>query len=77
MSWPGAWCHSEPYAINRIEAGHGRLTSRRRPMRGFTTGRGATVVIIGNAFIQNIRCGHYELGIEQRLGGSPQPSASW
>jgi hypothetical protein len=37
-----------------IEADHGRLISRLWPMRGLTTGRGATVVIIGHAFVQNI-----------------------
>ncbi|MGH3701891.1 MAG: DDE-type integrase/transposase/recombinase, partial [Pseudonocardiaceae bacterium] len=31
---PRAWHHTEPYANNRIEADHGRLKSRLRPMRG-------------------------------------------
>jgi hypothetical protein len=34
-------------------------------MRGLKTDRGATVVIIGHAFVQNIRHGHYELGVEE------------
>ena len=50
---------------NRIEADHGQLKRRLRPMRGLKTDRGATVVITGHAFIQNIRRGHYELGTEQ------------
>jgi len=54
------------YANNRIEWDHGRLRARLRPMRGLRTDRTATVVIRGHAFIQNLRRGHYELGIEAR-----------
>ena len=35
-------------------------------MRGLRTDRTATVVIRGHAFIQNLRRGHYELGVEAR-----------
>jgi IS6 family transposase len=35
-------------------------------MRGLKTNRAASVVIRGHAFIQNIRRGHYELGVETR-----------
>ena len=35
-------------------------------MRGLRTDRTASVVIRGHAFIQNIRRGHYELGVEAR-----------
>jgi transposase-like protein len=62
---PGAWHHTEQYAKNRIEADHGQLKRRLRPMRGLKTELGATVVIIGHAFVQNIRRGHYELGVEE------------
>jgi transposase-like protein len=62
---PGAWHHNEQYATNRIEADHGQLKRRMQPMRSLKTDRGATVVITGHAFVQNIRRGHYELGIEQ------------
>jgi transposase, IS6 family len=31
---PAAWHHVERYANNRIEADHGRLKHRLRPMRG-------------------------------------------
>ena len=55
-----------PYANNRIEADHGRLKARLRPMRSLKTDRTATVVIRGHAFIQNLRRGHYELGIQAR-----------
>jgi IS6 family transposase len=54
------------YANNRIECDHGRLKSRLRPMRGLRTDRTASVVIRGHAFIQNLRRGHYELGVEAR-----------
>jgi IS6 family transposase len=52
------------YANNRIECDHGRLKARLRPMRGLRTDRTAAVVIRGHAFVQNLRRGHYELGVE-------------
>ena len=54
------------YANNLIECDHGRLKSRLRPMRGLRTDRTASTVIRGHAFIQNLRRGHYELGVEAR-----------
>ena len=40
-------------------------------MRGLKTDRNASVMVIGHAFIQNLRRGHYELGVnatpKQRL----------
>jgi IS6 family transposase len=54
------------YANNRIECDHGRLKARLRPMRGLRTDRTASTVIRGNAFVQNLRRGHYELGVEAR-----------
>jgi transposase, IS6 family len=62
---PGAWHHTEPYANNRIEADHGRLKSRLRPMRGLKQLRCARVISAGHAFIQNLRRSHYELGTEE------------
>jgi transposase-like protein len=61
---PAAWHHVEQYANNRIEADHSQLKHRLRPMRGLRTDRTAQVVIAGHAFVQNIRRGHYELGLE-------------
>ena len=62
---PGA-CHvTEQYANNSIEADHGRLKSRLRPMRGLKQLRCARVISAGHAFIQNIHRGHYELGAEE------------
>jgi IS6 family transposase len=54
------------YANSRIENDHGRLKARLRPMRGLRTDRTASVVISGRAFMQNLRRGHYELGVEAR-----------
>lgn len=54
------------YANNRIEWDHGRLKARLRPMRGLRRARSASVVIRGHTFIQNLRRGHYELGVEAR-----------
>ncbi|MCA1695033.1 MAG: IS6 family transposase, partial [Actinobacteria bacterium] len=62
---PAAWHHTEQYANNRIEADHGRLKSRLRPMRGLKQLRCAKMITIGHAFVQNIRRGHYEHGIEE------------
>ncbi len=62
------------YANNGIEADHGRLKARLRPMRGLKRTRTASVVIAGHAFMQNLRRGHYELGIEA-LPGMTIPAA--
>ena len=65
---PDALHDTTQYANNRIECDHGRLKARLRPMRGLRTDRTATVVIRGHAFIQNLRRGNYELGVEARHG---------
>ncbi|MCP3934655.1 MAG: DDE-type integrase/transposase/recombinase, partial [Actinomycetia bacterium] len=61
---PEARHDTERYANNRVEWDHGRLKARLRPMRGLRTDRTASVVISGHAFVQNLRRGHYELGVE-------------
>jgi IS6 family transposase len=63
---PAAFHNTEQYANNQIEADHGRLKSRLRPMRGLKRDCRARVVMRGHAFMQNIRRGHYELGVETR-----------
>ena len=45
-------------------ADHGRRKARLRPMRGLKRLRLARVISTGHAFVQNIRRGHYELGID-------------
>jgi transposase-like protein len=62
---PAAWHRTERYANNHIEADHGRLKSRLRPMRGLKRDRSARVIIAGHAFVQNVRRGHYELAVEE------------
>ena len=61
---PAARHDTTQYANNRVEADHGRLKARLRPMRGLKRDRTASVVIRGHAFIQNLRRGHYELGMD-------------
>jgi len=65
---PGMHHDTTQYANNRIEADHGRLKARLRPMRGLKHDRTASVVIRGHAFMQNLRRGHYELGVHARDG---------
>src|SRR4051794_33340186 len=57
---PAARHDTSQYANNRIEADHGRLKARLRPMRGLQRDRTASVIIRGHAFMQNLRRGHYE-----------------
>ena len=63
---PGAFHSTEQYANNRIEADHGRLKARLRPMRGLKHDHTARVIMRGHALMQNIRRGHYELGVDAR-----------
>ena len=62
---PPAWHRTDQYANNHIEADHGRLKARLRPMRGLKQDRSARVVIAGHAFVQKVRRGHYELAVEE------------
>jgi transposase-like protein len=52
----------ERYANNTVEADHGRLKARLRPMRGVKTIASLRTVAAGHAFMQNLRRGHYEHG---------------
>ena len=65
---PGAHHDTTQSANNRVENDHGRLKAKLRPMRGLQTDRTASVIIRGHAFMQNLRRGHYELGIDSRPG---------
>lgn len=65
---PAALHDTNQYANNRVEADHGRCKARLRPMRGLKRDRTASVVIRGHALIQNLRRGHYELGVDARPG---------
>jgi IS6 family transposase len=49
---------------NAVEADHGRLKARLRPMRGMKAIRSLRAVAAGHAFGQNLRRGHYEITTE-------------
>ena len=61
---PAAFHDTGECESNRCEAGHGSLKAWLRPVRGLRTDRAVSVVIRGRAFVQNVRRGHYELGVE-------------
>ena len=61
---PAAFHNTDQYANNRVECDHGRLKARLRPMRGLKRSDNAQTIIRGHALVQNIRLGHYELGID-------------
>jgi transposase-like protein len=61
---PAAWHRTDRYANNRLEADHGRLKARLRPMRGLKRDRSARVIVVGHALLQNLRRGHYELAVK-------------
>ena len=64
---PAAWHGTDRYGNNRLEADHGRLKARLRPMRGLKQDRSARIVIAGHGFVQNLRRGHYELAVEEPM----------
>ncbi len=65
---PAAFHSTDQYANHRVQADHGRLKAPLRPMRGLKRHRTATVIIRRQAFIQNLRRHHYELGTQTRPG---------
>ena len=58
---PSALHTVEQYANNPIEADHGRLKARLRPMCGLKRHRSARILAAGHAFVQNLRRGHYDI----------------
>ena len=61
---PASMHDTTQYANNRVEADHGRLKARLRPMRGLKRDRSCRLIVRGHGFIQNLRRGHYELGVD-------------
>jgi transposase-like protein len=61
---PSALHTVERYANNPVEADHGRLKARLRPMRGLKRHRSARTLAARHAFVQNLRRGHYELATD-------------
>ena len=62
---PSAMHTTEQYANNGVEADHGRLKARLRPMRGLKRFRSARIIAAGHAFVQNVRRGHYEIAVDE------------
>ena len=52
------------YPNNPVEADHGRLKARLRPMRGLKSHRSVRILAAGHAFVQNLRRGHYDIATE-------------
>lgn len=61
---PSALHTVERHANNPVEADHGRLKARLRPMRGLKRHRSARILAAGHAFVQNLRRGHYDIATE-------------
>jgi transposase, IS6 family len=61
---PSAFHRTDLHANNSLEADHGRLKARLRPMRGMKRDHTARVIVAGHAFVQNLRRGFYDLGTE-------------
>jgi IS6 family transposase len=64
---PAALHTMEQYANNPMEADHGRLKARLRPMRGLKRHRSARTISTGHAFVQNLRRGHYDIATDVRV----------
>jgi transposase-like protein len=52
---PAARQVTEQYSNNRVEADHGRLKARLRPIRGVKTISSLRVIVAGHALVQNLR----------------------
>jgi transposase-like protein len=61
---PSALQTVERHANNPVEADHGRLKARLRPMRGLKRHSSVRVLAAGHAFVQNLRRGHYDIATE-------------
>jgi transposase-like protein len=61
---PAVLHRTKVHANNSLETDHGRLKARLRPMRGLKRDRTARVIVAGHAFVQNLRRGFYDLGID-------------
>jgi hypothetical protein len=63
-------CHSHGIAPTSTPTiGSRQITVKAwlRPMRGLKQDRNARVVLVGHAFVQNLRRGHYELAAEEPM----------
>jgi transposase, IS6 family len=64
---PAARHTTEKYANNVIEADHGRLKARLRPMRGLRRRPSTHTIAAGHAFVQNLRRGHHDIVADEPL----------
>jgi transposase-like protein len=75
---PAAWHRTDRSANNRVEADHGRLKARLRPMRGLKRDRSARVII---AAMRSSRTFDADITSwplrSRRTGGWPPRSTSW
>jgi transposase-like protein len=62
---PAPWHRTDQYANNRVEADHGRLKARLRPMRGLKRERNAMLVVVWSCLRPERSAGHYELAVEE------------
>ena len=63
---PAAFHDTEVHANYPLEADHGRLKARLRPMRRLKRDRTTRVIVAAHAFFQNLRTGFYDLGTDVR-----------
>jgi transposase-like protein len=63
---PAARNVTDRYANNTVEADHGRLKARLRPMRGLRRHRSVRTIAAGHAFVQNLRRGHYDIAADHQ-----------
>jgi transposase, IS6 family len=68
---PSALHTVERYASNPVEADHGRLKARLRPMRRLRRHRSARILAAGHAFVQNLRRGHCDRHPRPRPSPAP------
>jgi transposase-like protein len=64
---PAAWHRTDRYANTRVEADHGRLKALAATDARLKQDRSARVMLVGHAFVQNLRRGHYELAAEEPI----------
>jgi DDE domain len=66
---------AQQYANNPLEADHGRLKARLRPMRGLKRLASARTISAGHAFVHNLRRGHYAITTDVPLLDRLSPDA--
>jgi DDE domain len=65
---PAAWRRTDRHGNDHVEAGHGRLEARLRPMRWLQQDHSARVTVAWHALVQNVRRGHDGLAVGEPAG---------